>query len=492
MTAAIVHSQVSKRYSVTHWSRLIFIAMLLVSDITSVIFASLLAEYCRELVRIYGWVDSPPMDTLYLVNLRYAVPYYCGMLIFMFLYVDLYKDRRLLSGSRELSQIARALAWLAVITVCVDFIFPHWMVFSRPSLILSTLFAFIFIATGRVLIHHYRTRLRRLGKDLRVAIIIGEGKVAMKLAQTLTGEKHHGYRVACMILPNPPAKRIDGIRLYSATDQFQRVLRRFPVDEVFLCYPDMNAADTIEWMQRIAKDCTCIHLVSHLFDRMVEKLHIPIDQIENTPILNYQQSRRKPWRDVIKRIIDFTASAALLVFLAPLILLLAIIVFLDSGFPILFTQRRVGQHQRQFNFYKFRTMHINAEAELDNLKSQNEINGMMFKIRNDPRITRSGKWMRKFSLDEIPQLINVLSGAMSLIGPRPPIPCETQQYDLWHQYRFTAPMGISGLWQVSGRNALDFEEMILLDIYYICNHSLLLDLRIMIRTIWVILQGNGH
>ncbi len=472
----------------SYWAVLLFV----VSDLISAFLATWLAELCREFARIHSWISGEPLNTVYFEVLKYALPYYSGLLIFLFLYFDLYEDRRLLTRSREWGRIATALGWLMLITICVDFVLPTWMAFSRLSLVLSVIFSFIFIAFGRFLIRRYREHLRSRGKDLRVAIVIGEGKTALNLCHELICKTQHGYRLACAVLDDFQGKRTEGIRVYQSHEKAREMMRLVRVDDVFLCYPNMNATDSMALLREFGQQGVCIRFVSHLFDRMVENLHILVDMVDNIPILDYRQKRRKPWRDMAKRIVDFFFAFLLVLVLSPVFLVLSFVVFFTSGWPIIFMQERLGQNQKPFKFYKFRTMKVHDDAERDALQGRNEVQGAMFKIRNDPRITPCGKWMRKFSLDELPQLFNVLKGNMSLVGPRPPLPREVQSYDIWHFYRFTAPMGISGLWQVSGRNALDFEEMILLDVYYFGNYGLLLDLRIMIRTLWVILQGTGH
>jgi lipopolysaccharide/colanic/teichoic acid biosynthesis glycosyltransferase len=169
----------------------------------------------------------------------------------------------------------------------------------------------------------------------------------------------------------------------------------------------------------------------------------------------------------------------------------ALLIKLDSPGPVIFRQQRVGERGRIFSFYKFRSMRDGAEDQQAELRSRNEATGPLFKIKDDPRLTRLGPLLRRRSLDEIPQLWNVLRGDMSLVGPRPGLPAEVAQYQPWHRQRLEVPPGITGLWQVSGRSDLSFDEMCLLDIYYIENWSLGLDLMIMLRTIPRVLFGEG-
>jgi exopolysaccharide biosynthesis polyprenyl glycosylphosphotransferase len=192
-----------------------------------------------------------------------------------------------------------------------------------------------------------------------------------------------------------------------------------------------------------------------------------------------------------KRTVDVVLSLLGLIFLFPFFLLLALIIRLDSPGPVLFTQIRVGKGERLFACYKFRSMYRGADEEKEELMDRNEAKGVFFKIRDDPRITKAGRFLRRLSLDELPQLFNVLMGHMSIVGPRPAPPSEVQRYQPWHKRRLEVAPGITGLWQVSGRSELSFDEMVLLDLYYIENWSPLLDLQIMLRTAPKVILGHG-
>ena len=192
-----------------------------------------------------------------------------------------------------------------------------------------------------------------------------------------------------------------------------------------------------------------------------------------------------------KRALDVFVSALALIFLSPLLLLLALIVKADSEGPVLYASRRVGKKGREFSCYKFRTMVADADHQKTKLHHLNERDGVLFKITNDPRITRSGRILRKYSLDELPQLWNVLRGDMSLVGPRPPLANEVKQYQLEYLRRLEAAPGITGLWQVEARNHPSFDRYISLDLHYVENWSLALDMQILLRTVSVVFAGTG-
>lgn len=204
-----------------------------------------------------------------------------------------------------------------------------------------------------------------------------------------------------------------------------------------------------------------------------------------------QKVKGRPFYHGIKRVFDFVASAIALVLLSPLFLFLAIKIHGEDGGPVFYSQIRIGKNEKPFRIYKFRSMVVNADQLKKKLLTQNEVAGAMFKMHDDPRVTKIGKFIRAHSLDELPQLWNVLKGDMSLIGPRPPLPDEVAEYDDWDKQRLLVKPGCSGLWQATSRNEADFKGMVLLDIEYINKSSLLFDLKLILMTIKVIIHPNG-
>lgn len=201
---------------------------------------------------------------------------------------------------------------------------------------------------------------------------------------------------------------------------------------------------------------------------------------------------QKPFQGFIKRAMDIVLSLIAIICLSPILLLIAILIKLDSKGSVLFTQERIGYKEKRFNMYKFRSMVIDAEAQFEKVKDLNETNTIMFKSKNDPRITRLGKFLRKSSLDELPQLFNILKGDMSLVGPRPPLERELLNYEEWHHVKFLRPQGLTGLWQISGRSQItDFDDVIHLDYHYNKNWNILLDLKIMLKTVPVVIFAKG-
>lgn len=201
---------------------------------------------------------------------------------------------------------------------------------------------------------------------------------------------------------------------------------------------------------------------------------------------------KKPYQQVMKRVMDILLSLTAIICFSPVLLLIAILIKLDSKGSVLFVQERIGYRKKKFNMYKFRSMVVEAESQFEKIKTLNETNHIMFKSKEDPRITRFGKFLRKSSLDELPQLFNILKGDMSLVGPRPPLERELVNYEKWHHVKFLRPQGLTGLWQVSGRSKItDFNDVIHLDYQYNKNWNILFDIQIILKTIPVVLLGKG-
>ena len=195
--------------------------------------------------------------------------------------------------------------------------------------------------------------------------------------------------------------------------------------------------------------------------------------------------------EVIKRIIDIVASFTGLILLSPLILIVSMLIKLESKGEVIFKQKRVGLNGKEFYMYKFRSMVINAEELKEQLESQNEMSGPMFKIKDDPRITKVGKFIRKTSIDELPQLINVIKGDMSLVGPRPSLPKEVEKFEQWMMERLEVKPGLTCIWQISGRNNIDFEDWMKLDIQYVRERSFKLDMKLILKTVLVLLGDKN-
>jgi exopolysaccharide biosynthesis polyprenyl glycosylphosphotransferase len=261
------------------------------------------------------------------------------------------------------------------------------------------------------------------------------------------------------------------------------------VDEVIIALPSAEHERVLEIVALCQGGGVSFRLVPDTFDLTLGTLDV--DNLAGIPLIGLREHALHGLNRWIKRSIDIVVSAAALLVAAPIMVLVALAVCLDSRGPIFFPQERVGLKGRVFRIYKVRSMHVGADRMLNTLQQNNEAGGVIFKMKNDPRRTRVGRIIRKLSLDEVPQLWNVLVGDMSIVGPRPPFPREVALYEDWHHRRLEVVPGLTGLWQVSGRSDIPFDEMVMLDLYYIENWSLGLDLKIILRTIPAVLSMRG-
>jgi len=261
------------------------------------------------------------------------------------------------------------------------------------------------------------------------------------------------------------------------------------VDEVIITLPWMYHRKIVSIIAQCEREQVRVRIVPDMFQMTLS--HLDVEDLGGIPMIGVRDITIGRTQGLLKRSMDVFVSLTGLILLLPFFALLALLIKLDSDGPVFFTQIRVGKNENLFACYKFRSMRQGAEAEQEQLRALNEADGPIFKMRDDPRITRMGRILRRTSLDELPQLFNVLMGHMSLVGPRPAPPSEVQRYQPWHKRRLEVAPGLTGLWQVSGRSELSFDEMVLLDLYYIEHWSPMLDVQIMLRTFPKMVTGEG-
>ncbi len=371
----------------------------------------------------------------------------------------------------------------------------------------STAFALVFWALALTVFLPYRLclsslirmRQKRRPKQL-LAIIAGMNIRSISLSETLT-RPGSGYRFLGFVDDIPEEDIGDEMKNYDMKEvlsllcslkEFEDYVSKNPVDEVFITLPLRSYYDEIS---RLIKICTTqgirTRMINDLFDFQISAPGISEEEM-SASFIDYDVINRSALQHDLKRIFDILVSLTALTVLAPVFLAVALVIYFDDGWPVFFSQERIGLNKRRFKMFKFRSMVRNAEKLQAQLEAMNEVKGAAFKITNDPRITKSGNFLRKTSLDEIPQFANVLLGTMSIIGPRPlPIRDFEQFYKNTHRRRFSVKPGITGLWQISGRSETDFEEWMNLDLQYIDNWNLYLDIKILLKTIPVVLMGKG-
>jgi len=399
----------------------------------------------------------------------------------------LYRPRARWSIRREAADVLRASILLSLVTLSILFIFKMPDV-SR--LFLLVLFPTQAIATiaGRMALRLTLERLRRQGRNLRYVLALGADDRARAFAAKLEAHRELGLRVIGFMDDRPAQDLPAHWEYLGPLDRLEEVLHSRIVDEVAICLPfsQWNLIDSIS--QLCEEEGKIVRIPMDVLDRAISVGKV--EELDGTPVFSVVSGPERSFALAIKRLVDLVVSALALVLLSPVFLVIATAVALDDGLPVLFRQDRVGLHGRPLRIVKFRSMVWGAEGQQAGLEGKNEINGPAFKLANDPRITRVGRFIRRTSLDELPQLWNVLKGEMSLVGPRPPLPREVEGYDLWHRRRLSMKPGITGLWQVRARREPEFDRWVAADLEYIDRWSLWLDIKILARTIPAAFEGR--
>jgi len=365
------------------------------------------------------------------------------------------------------------------------------LVYSRLLLFETGIIMATLISVDRAVVRLIYGQLRRRGVGVKRVVIVGAGEVGRRVMRTVVARPNLGYEIVGYVDDNPDKgeSRIGRFRGYGSVDNLSAVIDTKDVDEVIITLPWNYHRRILSVMRTCARREVKARLVPDLFQMSLS--HVEVGDLGGVPLIEIKEIAFDSVELTIKRLIDLAVAVAGLAVAWPFVLLVALAIRLDSRGPVLFRQLRVGQNGERFWIFKFRTMRMGAEGELEELRDRNEADGPLFKIKVDPRVTRVGRVLRQTSLDELPQLINVLRGEMSLVGPRPPIPEEVAQYLPWHRRRLSVPPGMTGLWQVSGRSELTFDEMVLLDLYYIEHWSPWLDVSILLRTVPTVLARDG-
>jgi exopolysaccharide biosynthesis polyprenyl glycosylphosphotransferase len=401
--------------------------------------------------------------------------------------VGLYRPRARWSLWSEARDIVRATIVMALLTLSVLFLFHLPEVSRGLLLILFPAQAAATIAL-RGVVRAVMERRRRQGKNLRFVLVLGAGERGRRFAATLESHRELGLRVLGFLDPDPEVGEGAQWPVLGTLDDLQRVLHEQIVDEVAICLP-LSMWDRIDAIAGLCEEeGKIVRIPMDVMDRAVSVGRV--EDLDGTPVFSLVSGPDRALALGAKRLLDLAGAIVGLVLLSWLFALLSAWVVIDAGRPVLFRQGRIGLHGRPFRIVKFRSMRVGAEAEQASLTSSNALHGPVFKVDSDPRVTRSGRWLRRTSLDELPQLWNVLRGEMSLVGPRPPLPDEVSGYDLWHRRRLSMKPGITGLWQVRGRRDPEFDRWVEADLEYIDRWSLWLDLKILLRTIPAAVQGR--
>jgi exopolysaccharide biosynthesis polyprenyl glycosylphosphotransferase len=395
----------------------------------------------------------------------------------------LYQARFTALRGDEFRRIVITGAWMAAAVVI-----GAWLIavpVERSWVLVAFVSVIVAVTLEREVSRAMLDAVRRRGLLLRRAAVVGSNEEARSLQTLIEGDPTTGYEFVGLV--EPPESRSGDHHL--ALEAMMEDIRRLGVDSVLVAASAIDSASTTKVIRRLADQDLNIELTSTLRDVAIRRLTVrPIGPF---PVMYVEPRERGGWRARAKRAFDVSLAGVGLVLVAPLLAVAAIAVKIDSPGPVFFGQRRVGRNGRQFRVWKFRTMVVDAEAQLSRLSDLNEADGPLFKMRDDPRVTRVGGFLRKTSIDELPQLWNVLRNEMSMVGPRPALPAEVEDWDQDLHERLRVKPGITGMWQVHGRSNSDFEEYARLDLYYVHNWSLTVDLAIVAHTIPAVIRSRG-
>ena len=420
---------------------------------------------------------------------------FAGILIIWFLvshFLGIYRDIELRSRQQLVGDAAKVII-LGVIALNAALYFVRADYISRAFILTIAAANFVLVVTGRIVLLGGSKRLRDTFQRFHYCLIVGLGRNARELATLIEQSEPMGLRLIGFVNPVTESEsRISGLKsqypIFALADVYG-ILQNHVVDEVLFAVNNDELERLEPLIDRCHKEGIRTRVDLGFFPRTFPRVHL--ENLRHVPLLTLGSTPNNEFALFAKRAVDLIVSAIALILLSPALLIVAILVRMTSPGPILYRQTRCGLNGRRFTLYKFRSMVANADKLRPDLESFNEIEGPAFKIKNDPRCTPLGRWLRKFSLDELPQLWNVLIGEMSFVGPRPPLPHEVERYAPWQRRRLRMRPGLTCLWTLEGRNRLNFDSLVQFDLAYIDNWSLWLDLKIFLKTIPHVAIGRG-
>ena len=368
------------------------------------------------------------------------------------------------------------------------------LVFSRLLIVQAAFIAGLLLMLLRVVLRMTRNTLHHRGIGVENVLLVGAGEIGRYVIRTIVARPDLGYRLIGFVDDDPERGQRDIGRMAALgqTGNLAEIVNRESVDLVIVTLPWKAQRRIFEIIEACERENVEVRVVPDLFQ--LNLAQVRVEMLAGVPMLGARPDAELNRSSLIaKRVVDVIITVLLLPFALPIMLLTALAIRLDSPGPILFYQKRVGFNGRQFYMVKFRSMHIDAEALESQIvhRTADDPEGKLDRKDDDPRVTRVGRFIRRYSIDELPQFWNILRGEMSLVGPRPALPQEVILYKPWQRQRLMARPGLTGLWQVSGRSDIPFEEKCLLDIYYIENWSLGIDLQILLQTAPQVLFGKG-
>ena len=422
----------------------------------------------------------------YAITLLIAIPLWCLTLYANGIYLSM--------RTRSYLEILWAIIKSAVLTFLGTATAIYFLKDSQTSRLFFILFAgfsfgFILLEkTGLFMSAHY---VRRQGLNTRRILVVGTGKRAQEFVKKADGHPEWGFEILGAIDDEPGrgVRQVGRLEVGGTLEDIPRIFHKDAVDEVVFVVPRSRLNSLQDAIHKCEIEGVVVTVAVDLFDTLLAKSSVT--ELDGLPLLHFKTTHAREWELLVKRIFDFVGSGLGILILSPFLLITAIIIKVTSKGPVFFKQNRLGLHGRRFTLHKFRTMRMGAHNILSEVTDLNDMTTPEYRDKKTTWITPVGRFMRKFSLDELPQLFNVFVGHMSIVGPRPTVPDEVEKYKTWQRRRFSMKPGITCLWQVNGRNNIAFEDWMKLDLEYLDNWSLWLDAKILLKTVPVVLFGIG-
>jgi exopolysaccharide biosynthesis polyprenyl glycosylphosphotransferase len=462
---------------------------LVIADIIMIGIAFRLAYYIRFQISPRIFFQKLDPDILfYQAVAMILIP----ILIIIFMLMGLYDREKLLGGTKEYSTVFNGVTLGMMMVIAVGFLDPEF-VLARGWLLLAWIFTFIFTAIGRFSLRRIIYALRQKGYYLSSALIIGANNEGLSLAEQLNGWRASGFHILGFIDKKLPVgtQVLRDLYVLGSVDQLGELINRYDIEELILASSAISSRDRmLEIFQRYGVSSNVnVRMSSGLYEIITTGL--TVKEFAYVPLVGVNKVRLTGMDEFLKYSLDILLTLPATILLGPIMLLIALLIKLDSPGPIIHRRRVMGMHGVDFDAYKFRTMYENGDEILQAYPEMQEELEKNFKLKDDPRITKIGQFLRKTSLDELPQLFNVLKREMSLVGPRIITPAEVEKYEKWDINLMTVRPGITGLWQVSGRSDVTYEERVRLDMHYIRNWTIWLDIQLLFQTIPAVLRRRG-
>ncbi|MBM3702231.1 MAG: sugar transferase [Actinobacteria bacterium] len=469
--------------------KVIYGLILVLNDIIFLAIAFFLSYYLRFYIGILGEVAK-----VYYIEANYSFYSIVFILsaVLIFSIFRLYNWDQIYKGSGYYSRIVKGIIINIIVIIMAGYIFELFT-FSRKWILLLFIFSTFLILTSRLIIELTTIKLLRKLDIKSETIIVGVGENANRIEDSfrkysMEGDTILGYvDKKSKILKNK--RYCMDFNVLGYLEDIREVIYKNKIQRVIISAPEYNYREILEILEKIKGIDISILVFPGFFEFSIKRMNmreiagIPLMQVSNIGFFGFNL--------FLKNLTDYLLGSIIFLFFIPIYIFVGLAIKMDSKGPVFYQQKRYTKDCKEFYMYKFRSMYIDADQRIKELEGYNEADGPLFKIKNDPRITRVGRFIRRFSIDELPQIINIFKGELSLVGPRPPLPCEVKKYDEWEIKRMNVKQGVTGLWQVSGRSELSFEEMARLDLYYIQNWSIGMDINIILKTIPAVIFSRG-